>query len=335
MATSPSRTLRIVLPGGSGSVGTMLAQYFQERGHHITVLTRAPYAASWQTVHWDGVNTGPWVETLEGADACINLTGRPINCRYTERNKRELLESRIGPAQLLNQVIADLAHPPRVWLNASAATIYRHSLDRDMDEATGEIGGNEWIGEGAFRRRAPKKWSWVVGLVREWERAFFSTPTPRTRKIALRTSLVMSATPGTVFAMLSRLARVGLGGTQGNGRQYVSWMHELDYARAVEFLIEHDEIEGPVNMAAPRPLPNRDFMRELHQAWDMPNGLWAPAPVLAVGMFLLRSETELILKSRRVTPRKLHDAGFAFDFPTWAEAALDLVRRWRAAGYGF
>jgi NAD dependent epimerase/dehydratase family enzyme len=329
------RPLRIVLPGGSGSVGALLAGYFQERGHNVTVLTRAPYTASWQTVHWDAINAGPWVETLEGADVCINLTGRPINCRYTEKNKRDLYDSRIGPTLLLNRVIADLRHPPRVWLNTSAATIYRHALDRDMDEATGEMGGNEWIGGGIFRRRAPRKWGWIVGLVRDWERAFFSTPTPKTRKVALRTSLVMSPTPGTVFAMLSRLARVGLGGTQGNGRQYVSWIHESDYARAVEFLIERDDIDGPVNMASPRPLPNRDFLRELRQAWEMPNGIWAPAPLLSVGMFLLRSEPELILKSRRVAPGKLHDAGFAFDFPTWAEAAKDLVSQWRAKDLGF
>ena len=331
----PPRPLRIVLPGGSGGVGHLLAQYFQQRGHHVTVLTRAPYTASWATVHWDAAHPGPWVETLEGADACINLTGRRIACRYTQRNRRDLYESRIGPTRLLHEVIAGLAHPPRVWLNASAATIYRHALDRDMDEDTGEIGGNEWIGEGIFRRRAPKKWNWTVHLVREWERALFTAPTPRTRKIALRTSLVLSPTPGTVFAVLSRLARVGLGGTQGNGHQYVSWMHESDYARAIEFLIERDDIEGPVNLAAPRPLPNHDFMRELRHAWDMPNGLPAPAPLLAIGMFLLRNETELILKSRRVAPGKLLHAGFAFDFPNWADAAADLVSRWRAADHGF
>lgn len=329
------RPLRIVLPGGSGSVGTALARHFQERGHHVTVLTRAPYTASWQTMHWDGAHPGPWVETLEGADAVINLTGRSVNCRQTRKNRRELYDSRIGPTQLLNEVIGALARPPRVWLNASTATIYRHSLDRAMDEAAGEIGGHEWIGEGIFRRRVPKKWDWTVHLVREWERAFFETPTPRTRKVALRTSLVMNPAPGTVFAVLSRLARAGLGGTQGNGRQFVAWMHESDYARAIEFLIEHEELDGPVNLAAPRPLPNADFMRELRQAWGMPNGLPAPAPLLAIGMFLLRSETELILKSRNVVPGKLLASGFAFDFPNWAEAAEDLVRRWRGGGHGF
>ena len=327
--------LRIVLAGGSGSIGSMLAWFFQEHGHLVTVLTRAPYTASWPTVHWDAAHPGPWVETLEGADVCINLSGRGIDCRYTPEHRRQLYDSRIGPTQLLHDVIANLAEPPRVWMNASAATIYRHALDRDMNEATGEIGGNEWLGQGIWRRRAPQKWSFIVHLVREWERAFFDTPTPRTRKIALRTSLVMGPQPGTVFALLSRLARVGLGGTQGSGEQYVSWIHERDYARAIRFLIDHEEIEGPVNMSSPNPLPNREFMAALRDAWDMPNGLPAPAPLLELSMFLLRKETELILKSRRAVPGKLLDSGFRFEFPAWAGAAEDLARQWRAAGRGF
>ncbi len=332
------RPLRIVIPGGSGQVGRMLATYFQERGHHVTVLTRGPYTAPWPTVHWDGAHPGPWVETLEGADVCIHLSGRSVNCRATARNRRELYDSRIGPTRALHQAFAMLENPPWLWMNASTATIYRHATDRDMDEATGEIGGNEWVeswlGFGIGRRRAPEKWNWTVGLVRDWERAFFSAPTPRTRKIALRTSLVMSPAPGSVFAVLSRLVRVGLGGTEGNGRQYVSWIHETDFARAVEFLIDREEIDGPVNLAAPNPLPNREFMEALRDAWGMPNGLPAPAPLLATGMFLLRSETELVLKSRRVVPGRLLGAGFQFEFPTWPEAAEDLVSKWREAAWG-
>jgi uncharacterized protein (TIGR01777 family) len=326
------RALRIVIPGGSGQVGSMLAAYFQERGHHVTVLTRGPYTAPWQTVHWDGKSPGPWVETLEGADVCINLSGRSVNCRYTEKNRRELRNSRIGPTLLLHQAIAGLANPPWVWLNASSATIYRHALDWPMDEATGEIGGNEWIGNETIfgRRRAPRKWNWTIQLVKDWEAAFFDTPTPRTRKVAMRTSLVFSPAPGSVFAVLSNLVRVGLGGTQGNGRQYVSWMHEADFARAVEFLIEREDLDGLVNLAAPAPLPNREFMAALREAWEMPNGLPAPAPLIRLGMFFLRSEPELILKSRYVVPGRLLDAGFTFEFPEWPEAAEDLVRKWRA-----
>ncbi len=320
------RSLRIVLPGGSGQVGRMLARFFQERSHHVTVLTRSPYTAPWQTVHWDGQSLGPWVETLEGADVCIHLSGRSVNCRYTARNRRELYDSRIGPTRLLHQAFACLVNPPRLWMNASTATIYRHSLDMAMDEASGEIGGNELISR---RRRAPAKWNWTVQLVKDWESAFFSTATPRTRKIALRTSLVFSPAPGSVFVTLSHLVRAGLGGTQGNGRQMVSWMHESDYARALEFLIAHEGFEGPVNLSAPHPLPNREFMAALREAWDVPNGLPAPAALLAIGMFFLRTEPELVLKSRYVVPGRLLDAGFQFEFPAWPEAAADLVRQWR------
>jgi uncharacterized protein (TIGR01777 family) len=304
----------------------MLARFFQERGHHVTVLTRGPYTAPWQTVYWDGIELGPWVETLEGADVCIHLSGRSINCRYTARNRRELYDSRIGPTLLLHRAFAMLANPPRLWMNASSATIYRHSLDRAMDEATGELGDNEWISR---RRRAPAKWNWTIQLVKDWEAAFFSAETPRTRRIALRTSLVFGPEPGSVFAVLSNLVRAGLGGTQGNGRQYVSWIHESDFARALEFLIAHEEIDGPINLAAPNPLPNREFVAALREAWEMPNGLPAPAPLLAIGMFFLRTEPELVLKSRRVVPGRLLQSGFQFEFPEWSQAAADLVRQWR------
>jgi hypothetical protein len=325
--TMNSRPLRIVIPGGSGQVGQLLARYFQERGHHVAILTRGPYTAPWHTVHWDAKSLGPWVETLDGADVCIHLSGRSVNCRSTARNRRELYDSRIGPTRLLHQAFAVAVNPPRLWLNASTATIYRHALDRGMDEATGELGGNEPISR---RRRAPAKWNWTVQLVRDWEAAFFSMPTPRTRKVALRTSLVFSPAPGNVFSVFSHLVRFGLGGTQGNGRQYVSWIHEADFARAVEFLIDHEEIEGPVNLAAPNPLPNREFMAALREGWDMPNGLPAPTPLIEIGSFLMRTESELVLKSRRVVPGRLLDAGFEFEFPAWPEAAADLVRQWRA-----
>ncbi len=326
-----TRALRIVIPGGSGLIGQLLARHFQERGHHVTVLTRGPYTAPWQTVHWDGVSLGPWVETLEGADVCINLTGRSVNCRYNARNRQQIYNSRIQSTRLVGEVIAHIENPPRVWLNASTATIYRDAtpgtkFDRSMDEDTGEFGGYETI---APARPAPDTWNFSVQVARDWESALLQTPTPLTRKVALRTSIVFSPTPGSAFAIFGRLVRIGLGGTQGNGRQFVSWIHESDFARAIEFLIEHEEIEGPVNLAAPTPLPNREFMQALREAWDMPNGLWAPAPIIEIGSFFLRMESELVLKSRRVVPGRLLDAGFEFEFPTWPEAAADLVRRWR------
>ncbi len=321
------RPLRIVLPGGSGQVGQMLARYFQKQGHHVTVLTRGPYTPPWQTVHWDGEHLGPWIETLEGADVCINLAGRSVNCRMNATNRRAMYDSRIGTTRLLNEVISRLSEPPRVWLNASTATIYRHSIDRPMDEATGELGGNELIGK---RQRAPDTWNFSVYIAKEWEAAFFETVTPRTRKVALRSAITFSPTPGNAFQVFSNLVRLGLGGTQGNGRQYVSWIHETDFARAVDFLIAHEEIDGPVNIAAPNPLPNRDFMRALRDAWDVPNGFPAPAPLIEIGALFMRTESELVLKSRRAVPGRLLDAGFEFEFPEWPAAAEDLVRQWKS-----
>ena len=245
------------MPGGSGQVGQVLARYFQEGGHHVTVLTRLPYAATYQTVRWDGETIGPWTEYLEGADVCINLAGRSVNCRYTEANRVAIHNSRIHSTRLLGEVIGELADPPRVWLNASTATIYRHALDRPMDEATGELGGHERIGP---RRRAPYTWNFSVGVAKDWEAVFFAAKTPRTRKVALRSAITFSPVAGNAFAILLNLVRLSLGGTQGNGRQFVSWIHELDFARAVEFLIARGDIDGPVNVASPNPLPNREFM---------------------------------------------------------------------------
>lgn len=325
------RPMRIVLPGGSGQVGQALARHFQQQGHHVTVLTRGPYAAPWQTVHWDGEQTGPWTEYLEGADACINLAGRSVNCRYDAANRQAIYDSRIQSTQLLGRVIASLAEPPRVWLNASTATIYRHALDRpgidwEMDEATGELGGNELISK---RRRAPETWNFSVGVARDWEAAFFAAETPRTRKVALRSAIVFSPSADSAFGILSNLVRLGLGGKQGSGRQFVSWIHERDFARAVEFLVAREDLDGPVNVAAPNPLPNRGLMAGLREAWGVPNGFPAPSLAVKIGAFFLRTESELVLKSRRVVPGRLLDGGFEFEFPEWAEAAEDLVMEWR------
>ena len=299
----------------------MLARHFQRRGDQVIVLTRSPHAAEWQTVHWDAQTPGLWTQYLEGADVCINLTGRNVNCRYTPDNRMEIYNSRIVSTQLLGEVIESLQNPPRVWLNASTATIYRHALDRPMDEKTGELGGGE--------PGAPDTWKFSFRVASDWETTFFKANTPRTRKAAMRSAITFSPVPGNAFAVLSNLVRTGLGGKQGNGRQRVSWIHEDDFARAVEFLIAREDLEGPVNIASPNPERNREFMEILREAWEMPNGLPAPAPLLELGALLMRTETELVLKSRFVIPTRLIDAGFTFDFPYWARAAEDLVAKWR------
>jgi uncharacterized protein len=329
MATNPDvvrSRLRIVLPGGSGQIGRILANFFQQRGHHVTVLTRGPFVAPWQTVHWDGATIGPWTEHLEGSDACINLAGHNVNCRYHAANRRAIYDSRIQTTRLLNRVIGNLADPPRVWLNASTATIYRHALDRAMDEPTGEIDGGLVC---SSSQAITGRWSFSAAVARDWEAAFFETPTPRTRKTALRSAVVLSPIAGSAFVIFSRMVRAGLGGPQGSGRQFVSWIHELDFARAIEFLLGRDDLAGPVNISSPNPLPNRDFMATLRDAWEIPNGLPIPTLALELGAFLLRTETELVLKSRRVVPGRLLESGFRFQFPALGEAAEDLVRRWR------
>jgi len=315
------RPLRIVIPGGSGQVGQVLARYFQRRGDHVVILTRGPHTAEWETVHWDGQMPGIWTEYLEGADVIINLTGRSVNCRYTPANRVDIYNSRIVSTLLLGEVIGALAHPPSVWLNASTATIYRHALDRPMDEKTGELGANE--------PNVPDTWKFSMRVARDWETAFFKADTPRTRKIAMRSAITFSPASGNAFAVLSNLVRAGLGGKQGNGRQWVSWIHEDDFARAVEFLIMHEDMAGPVNIASPYPEQNREFMATLREAWDMPNGIPAPRPLLELAAFVMRTESELVLKSRRVIPTRLLEAGFRFQLPHWAHAAEDLVERWR------
>src|ERR1700679_3734222 len=226
------RPLRIVLPGGSGQVGQALGRTLQQQGHHVTVLTRGPYSAPWQTVHWDGAAEGSWTDTLEGADVCINLAGKSVNCRYTADNCAAIYNSRIGTTRLLNHVIGGLANPPRVWLNASTATIYRHALDRVMDEATGELGGGE--------PGAPRRWDFSIRIAKDWEETFFATPTPATRKVALRSAVIFSPDRGSPFALLSRLVRLGLGGANGSGHQFVSWIHDADFVRAVDLLLIGD-----------------------------------------------------------------------------------------------
>jgi NAD dependent epimerase/dehydratase family enzyme len=334
-AALSQRALRIVIPGGSGQVGRMLAGYFQQRGHHVTVLTRGPYSAPWQTVHWDAEQEGPWTETLEGADACINLAGRSVNCRYTAAHREAIYNSRIRSTRLLNHVIARLANPPRVWLNASAATIYKravnaYGVDFAQDEATGVASSHAHAAKAEpLVKRWLKRQDFISRVAKDWEAVFFAGETPRTRKVALRSGIVLSPESGSVFAVLSNLVRAGLGGTQGNGRQFVSWIHETDYARAVEFLIAHEELDGPFNMTAPNPLPNRAFMAALREAWDVPNGLPAPSLFIKLGAFFLRTEAELVLQSCCTVPGRLLDAGFEFEYSEWPEAAQDLVRLWR------
>jgi uncharacterized protein len=317
------KPLRIVIPGGHGHLGLLLSQHFSGLGHDVTTLTRDLHRGAetpWKRVGWDGQNLGDWVDALADADVLINLVGRSVDCRYNSKNRQQILQSRVQSTAVLGQAIQALGRAPRLWLNASTATIYRHSYDRNMDEFTGELGGEE--------HDAPASWGFSVEVAKEWEKAFFAAPTPQTRKVALRAAMVMSLEAGGLFEMLSRLVRMGLGGTWGSGLQYMSWIHEEDFCRSVEFLIEHEGIEGAVNLAAPNPVSNEEFLFVLRDAWGIDYGLKLREWMLNVGALLLRTETELLLKSRRVVPGVLQQNGFEFSFPEWPVAALDLARRW-------
>ena len=315
--------LRIVIPGGSGQIGQMLARHFQAQSHQVIVLARHPAAAPWRTMLWDAQGLGAWVRELDRADLVINLAGRSVNCRYTPANRREIKQSRVQSTHIVGEAIARTPHPPALWINASTATIYRHALDRAMDEQNGELGGNE--------PGAPSTWNFSIDVARSWEQAFFDPQVPQTRKIAIRSAMVMSPDRGGVFDTLLRLVRWGLGGTSGSGRQYVSWVHDADFLAAIDFLIARSELAGIVNISSPKPVPNHEFMRVLRQAWGTPIGLPAARWMLEIGAVFLRTETELILKSRRVVPSRLLNAGFTFRFPSWSSAAGDLVSRWRGA----
>ncbi|KOV65517.1 TIGR01777 family oxidoreductase [Streptomyces sp. MMG1121] len=311
--------MKVVLPGGTGQVGTVLDRALTAAGHEVTVLTRHPERE--RHVQWDGVTLGPWTEAVDGCDVVVNLAGRSVSCRYTPENLRAMMDSRVDSARVVGEAIAAAERPPRVWLQMSTATIYAHRFDAAHDEGTGVIGGSE--------ADVPGYWGYSVEIAKNWERAQREAPTPATRKVALRAAMVMSPDRGGVFDVLLGLARLGLGGPVAGGAQYVSWIHDEDFVRAVEFLVDRDDIDGPVNLASPGPLPQRDLMRTLRTASGVPFGLPATRWMAELGAFALRSDTELLLKSRRVVPGRLREAGFEFTRPTWESAAADLVRRRR------
>ena len=315
--------MKIVIPGGSGQIGTMLARAYSKAGGVVVILSRKAAAESaWRVCEWDARSLGDWAEEFEGADAVINLAGRSVNCRYTPENRRAIIESRVDSTGVIAQAMARASRPPRVWLQMSTATIYAHRYDASNDETSGIIGGDE--------PNAPDTWRFSIEVAKAWERAVQAAgPLPHTRTVLLRAAMTMSPDAGGVFDTLLGLVRHGLGGSSGDGRQFVSWIHEADFIRSIRWLIEHDTVSGPVNLAAPNPLPNADFMRALREAWGIRIGLPATKWMLEIGALFLRTETELILKSRRVVPGLLAQNGFTFQFPTWPEAANELCRQWR------
>ncbi|HET7436316.1 MAG TPA: TIGR01777 family oxidoreductase [Thermoanaerobaculia bacterium] len=308
--------MKIVIAGGSGHLGTLLAESFHHAGVEVVVLSRTPSLQPWRTVAWDGHTPGAWTAELDHTDAVINLAGRSVDCRYTAANRDAILRSRIESTAAIGAAITACAHPPRVWIQSSTATIYAHRYDAPNDEYTHLLGGNE--------PDAPASWHFSIEVAKAWEQTCNAFSLPHTRKVLTRTAIVMAPGKGGAFHALRRLALLGLGGRFGDGRQFMSWIHGRDYVRAIQFLITRDDISGIVNVAAPHPIPNERFMRELTEAVHPPLALPSPRWMLELGAFVIRSESELLLKSRRVIPARLTENGFTFLHPRWAEAARDL-----------
>lgn len=306
---------RLILPGGNGFLGRLLTEWFTGRGWDVVVLARRPARdrPGVRDVRWDGETLGRWARELESADALVNLAGRSVDCRYHARNRRAILDSRLNSTRVLADAVRACDQPPRVWLNSSTATIYKHSLERAMDESS-EIGATP-----------AAKDAFSIEVATRWERALDDAVAPHTRKVALRTAMVLADVPGTVYCVLRRLARLGLGGAMGSGKQFVSWIHHVDFCRAIEWLIDHNELTGPVNLSAPVPVTNREMMRILRRTFSAPIGLPATEWMLEIGAFLLRTETELVIKSRRVVPGRLLESGFMFEHPQFEPAIREIA----------
>lgn len=315
--------MKIVIPGGTGHLGTLLTRSLHQAGHRVVVLSRNVESPGRL---WDGRTLGDWAAEIDGADAVINLAGRSVDCRYDAHHRQEILQSRVDSTRVIGEAIARAARPPAVWLQMSTATIYSHRFDAPNNEHGGVIGGTE--------PDVPEEWRFSVEVARAWEQTLDDAPTPHTRKVKLRTGMVMSAARGAAFPMLLRHLRLGFG-RFGDGRQFMSWIHERDFVRAIDWLIAHDLVDGPINVTSPEPLPNAEFTRILAEEWgsgatrmSVPAREW----MIEVGAWLLRTEPELVLKSRRVVPKRLLEQGFVFEFPGWPEAARDLCAQLRGAG---
>jgi uncharacterized protein len=311
---------RVVLAGGSGFIGSFLREKLAQT-YDVTLLTRhtEKEAEKFCQTLWDGHTLGEWTGELDGADALINLSGRSVNCRYNEKNKRDILESRVDSTRVLGQAIARSKDPPSVWLNASTATIYKHTFDHPMDEATGII-----------EATPEAKDAFSIEVAKAWEKALNEVSTPSTRKVAMRTAMVFASNSGGVYRTLRSLARWGLGGPIAGGRQWISWVHEADFCNAVQWLIDHNDLSGPVNIASPNPITQSDMMRVILRERGMPVGMHATRWMLEVAAFIHRTEAELILKSRLVVPARIQASGFQFQYPIMKDAVHEIEERLHA-----
>jgi uncharacterized protein len=300
---------KIIIAGGSGFLGKLLAEYFCEQNYKVIVLSRSEkkIASNLTFVKWDGENLGDWTEELEGAEALINLCGKSVDCRYTTKNKHVIYDTRLKSTAILGEAIGGCTHPPKTWINSSSATIYRYAEDHDMDEETGEQGTG-----------------FSVDVCQKWEKTFFDADTHSTRKVVLRIAIVLGKKGGALHPLKGQ-SKIGLGGRQGTGQQYFSWIHETDFINAVNYIIDHNNLTGVYNLAAPNLVKNNQFMSSLRKSLNVPFGIPLSKLVLEIGARIIQTETELILKSRRVVPLKLTKSGFKFQYPYLEEALNDLL----------
>ena len=300
---------KIVVAGGTGFLGQAIVDKFNKGATQLIVLTRGRdrQEKNVMYLHWDGKTMGKWSDALNDADVLINLTGKSINCRYNRKNKREIISSRVNATRVLGEAINKTIKPPKLWLNASAASIYPDSEYTSMDEFTVEEGTD-----------------FSADVCRQWEKSFNDAETPGTRKAVVRITMVLGRSGG-VLPVMKKLVNTWLGGKMGSGKQFISWIHEEDFLNALIWLIEHDDASGPYNFASPEPITNAYFMtlmrKQLHKGIGLPATKW----MLEIGAFFLQTETELILKSRKVTPAKLLKGGFIFNHPTIASAFESLL----------
>ncbi|MFD1714038.1 epimerase [Amnibacterium flavum] len=318
---------RIVLAGASGFIGSYLADAFRAEGAEVVFIGRSGADASWG-------DTARITELLDGSALLINMAGKSVDCRYTEANRAEIIRSRTATTTELARALRDCAAPPPLWVNASTATIYRHAEDRPMTDETGEIGTG-----------------FSVEVAKAWEAALFAEPLPATRRVALRMAIVLG--DGSALAPLIRLAQFGLGGAQldghwpisaarrragtghafraRGGRQRFSWIHIADVLGVIRFLRDRPDLDGTINASSPNPVDSRTLMAALRRVLGMPIGIPTPRWVLEIGAFAIRTETELILKSRWVVPTRLQEAGYRFAYPEIEPALRQIVEDRRAA----
>ena len=312
--------MKIVIPGGTGFLGQMLINFFLTEKHDLVVLSRGGVCSSEaRLVPWDGCTLGEWAREIDGADAVINLTGQSVKCIYTDKNLKILRDSRINSTQVIGQAIRQAQKPPATWIQMSSAAIYAHRLDASNDEEKGQIGEEPNI---------PSTWKKIVQLVQEWEEALYSSQTDQTRKVAARCGVVMDLNPGGAFDIFLKLSRWGLGGPIADGKQMISWIHKADFINSIQFLLQNKNIKGPVNLCAPHPLAQKEFMKILRKIAGMNFGLPAPKWAIELASYIMGIDSELLLKSRYVVPKVLLDNKFSFKFPNWQTAATNLYSIW-------